>query len=110
VSAATRQASRRVYILLLYECRRCTALTRTLPCRRRLNGGGVEVACDMCTAVYRHELPKLRLLLRAGAPPDACDYDKRSPLHIAGAEGNLTAVKLMIQEGSADPEFKVRRG
>ncbi|GLC44797.1 hypothetical protein PLESTB_001212900 [Pleodorina starrii] len=68
------------------------------------------VASSMCTAVFEGDLVKLRRLLRSGAPPDACDYDKRSALHIAGAEGNLAAVKLLVEEGGADPNFQDRWG
>ena len=33
-------------------------------------------------------------LLKAGADVNAGDYDKRTPLHIAAAEVNLTAVSI----------------
>ncbi|GFR50887.1 hypothetical protein Agub_g13177, partial [Astrephomene gubernaculifera] len=75
-----------------------------------LGVNSLQVAGTMCTAVFEGDLIKLRRLLRAGAPPDACDYDRRSALHIAGAEGNLAAVKLLIQEGGADPNFQDRWG
>ncbi|KXZ41882.1 hypothetical protein GPECTOR_252g629 [Gonium pectorale] len=70
----------------------------------------MAVASEMCTAVFEGDLVKLRRLLRSGAPPDACDYDRRSALHIAGAEGNLAAVKLLVDEGGADPDFQDRWG
>ncbi|KAG2444347.1 hypothetical protein HXX76_001103 [Chlamydomonas incerta] len=75
-----------------------------------LGAEGLAVAADLCTAVYRKDLVKLKRLLRAGAPPDSCDYDKRSALHIAGAEGNLAAVKILIEDGGADPLFQDRWG
>ncbi|GFR43530.1 hypothetical protein Agub_g4626 [Astrephomene gubernaculifera] len=75
-----------------------------------LGAGGLTVAAEMCTAVFEGDLVKLRRLLRSGAPPDACDYDQRSALHIAGAEGNLEAVKLLVEEGGADPNFQDRWG
>lgn len=34
----------------------------------------------------------LRRLLRAGAPVDIGDYDGRTPVHIASAEGNTVIV------------------
>lgn len=71
---------------------------------------GIQVASQMCTCAFEGDLVQLRRLLRAGAPPDACDYDKRCGLHIAGAEGNLTAIKLLIEEGGADPNFQDRWG
>jgi hypothetical protein len=52
----------------------------------------IVTASQLCTAVYDGDMPLLRRLLRAGANPDAGDYDKRTPLHIAAAEGNLPAV------------------
>ncbi|KAG2447079.1 hypothetical protein HYH02_007829 [Chlamydomonas schloesseri] len=75
-----------------------------------LGAEGLAVASELCTAVYRKDLVKLKRLLRAGAPPDSCDYDRRSALHIAGAEGNLAAVKIMIEDGGADPGFQDRWG
>lgn len=63
----------------------------------------VEQAAVLCTAVFDGDLPQLRRLLRAGARVDAGDYDKRTGLHIAAAEGNLQAVRLMIEEAGADP-------
>ncbi|GLC57329.1 hypothetical protein PLESTB_001212500 [Pleodorina starrii] len=75
-----------------------------------LNMDPMKIAGIVCTAVYDGDLVKLRRLLRSGAPPDACDYDKRSALHIAGAEGNLAAVKLLVEEGGADPNFQDRWG
>ncbi len=57
-----------------------------------------------------NDLVKLRRLLHSGAPPDACDYDRRCALHIAGAEGNLAAVKLLVEEGHADAGFQVGQG
>ncbi|KAG2447077.1 hypothetical protein HYH02_007827 [Chlamydomonas schloesseri] len=71
---------------------------------------GFAVAGTMCTAVFEGDLVKLQRLLKSGAPPDACDYDKRCALHIAGAEGNLAAVKLLVEEGGADPGFQDRWG
>jgi hypothetical protein len=75
----------------------------------RLGMDGNAVAGLMCTAVFEGDLVKLRRLLRSGAPPNAADYDKRCALHIAGAEGSLAAVKLLVEEGGADPMFQVGR-
>lgn len=56
--------------------------------------GGVATAAHLCTAVFDGDLQLLRRLLRAGANPNAVDYDKRSALHIAAADGNLPVVSL----------------
>ncbi|KAG2444349.1 hypothetical protein HXX76_001105 [Chlamydomonas incerta] len=75
-----------------------------------LGAGGLTVAAELCTAVYKNDLVKLQRLLRAGAPPDSCDYDNRCALHIAGSEGNLEAMKLLVEEGHADVKFQDRWG
>ena len=81
-------------ILRLAGCRSlvnaCACRRRVL--RRRLGKEGVSEAALLCTAVFEGDLKLLRLLLRAGAHVDAGDYDKRTALHIAAAEGNLAAV------------------
>ena len=46
----------------------------------------------LCTCVIECDLPLLRRYLRAGAPVDACDYDRRTALHCSAAEGNLAMV------------------
>jgi hypothetical protein len=35
------------------------------------------LAAQMCTYLYEREYSKLRRVLRAGADPDAADYDQR---------------------------------
>jgi ankyrin repeat protein len=54
----------------------------------------VMTASALCTAVYDGDMPLLRRLLHAGANPNAGDYDKRTALHIAAADGNLPAVRV----------------
>lgn len=69
----------------------------------------VLTASALCTAVHEGDMPLLRRLLRAGADPNAGDYDKRTALHIAAADGNLPAVRggsccrlwLFLQPGRA---------
>lgn len=56
----------------------------------------------MCSAVYEGDARLLRRLLRAGAPTGAADYDGRTALHIAAAEGNLAMVQLLVADGGAD--------
>jgi ankyrin repeat protein len=52
----------------------------------------VRQAALLCSAVSEGDLQLLKRLLAAGANPNAGDYDKRRPLHIAAADGNLPAV------------------
>ena len=53
----------------------------------------MRIAGQMCTAVFEGDTPLLRRLLSSGASADECDYDKRTALHIAAAEGNMPAVR-----------------
>ncbi|KAL3917603.1 MAG: hypothetical protein SGARI_007668, partial [Bacillariaceae sp.] len=42
----------------------------------------------------------LRRLLEAGTPVNAGDYDKRTASHIAAAEGNLSAFRVLCKHGA----------
>jgi ankyrin repeat protein len=60
----------------------------------RLNLDGQAQAQALCSAITRGDITTLRNLLRCNADPDAFDYDKRAPLHIAASDGNLQAVRI----------------
>eukprot|EP00879_Flechtneria_rotunda_P023659 GHRR01025035.1.p1 GENE.GHRR01025035.1~~GHRR01025035.1.p1 ORF type:complete len:367 (+),score=93.31 GHRR01025035.1:398-1498(+) len=68
----------------------------------------VMIAAHLCTAVSDGDNQLLKRLLTAGATVDASDYDRRTALHIAAADANLPAVKLLIETGSADSLAKDR--
>ena len=53
----------------------------------------MALASLLCAAVFEGDLKLLRRLLRAGADVNAGDYDQRTALHVAAAEGNLAAVR-----------------
>lgn len=48
-------------------------------------------------------------LLRCGADVNAGDYDERTALHVAAANGNLAAVRLLVEQGGADLDVRDRR-
>lgn len=73
----------------------------------RLGRAGVDEASLLCQCVFSGELALLRRLLRAGAHPDAGDYDQRTALHIAAAESNLPAAEQLVT-GGADPGVRDR--
>jgi hypothetical protein len=56
-----------------------------------------------------HVLP-CRRLLRAGADANAYDYDKRTALHVAAADGNLSGAKELVEKGSARADVMDRWG
>jgi len=56
-----------------------------------------ETAALLCGCVFDCDLPLLRRLVTAGAPPWAADYDGRTALHIAAAEGNLAIARALVE-------------
>ena len=66
----------------------------------KLKMNGELAASTLCQAVYDNDITSLGRLLRAGIPVDAADYDKRTALHIAAAEGNVVALRLLVQYGA----------
>lgn len=63
---------------------------------------GAELSSALCTMVQEDQATLLRRYIAAGADVNAADYDKRTPLHIAAAEGKLSLVELLVVEGGAD--------
>eukprot|EP00522_Entomoneis_paludosa_P004971 CAMPEP_0172470530 /NCGR_PEP_ID=MMETSP1065-20121228/66589_1 /TAXON_ID=265537 /ORGANISM="Amphiprora paludosa, Strain CCMP125" /LENGTH=379 /DNA_ID=CAMNT_0013228501 /DNA_START=12 /DNA_END=1151 /DNA_ORIENTATION=- len=51
-------------------------------------------------AVFDGNVVLLKRLLMAQIPVNASDYDQRAPVHIAAAEGNLAALKTMVEFGA----------
>lgn len=72
-----------------------------------LLGAGAKLCMDeslaastLCQAVFDGDTLLLRRLLRAQIQVDASDYDKRTAAHIAAAEGNVTALKVLVEFGA----------
>jgi ankyrin repeat protein len=57
-------------------------------------------ASVICQAVFDGDSTLLRRLLQAGIPVNAADYDKRTASHIAAAEGNLSALRVLAEHGA----------
>jgi CRP-like cAMP-binding protein len=57
-------------------------------------------ASILCQAVSDGDIPLLRRLLRARIQANASDYDNRTAAHIAAAEGNLAALKVLVEYGA----------
>ncbi|WIA34734.1 hypothetical protein OEZ86_013043 [Tetradesmus obliquus] len=71
---------------------------------------GRSALLEACYHGHDCNLPLLRRLLRAGAPVDIGDYDKRTALHISAAEGNAVMVRVLVEEGGADMLVQDRWG
>ncbi len=69
-----------------------------------------EVVELLCVAAHANDLAALAMLLSAGADANGCDYDKRTPLHIAAADGHLKGVRLLVEVGGADASAQDRWG
>jgi ankyrin repeat protein len=59
-----------------------------------------QAAGKLCETIFKDDLISLRRLLKANIQVDARDYDKRTCAHIAATEGNLVAMKLMVEYGA----------
>lgn len=68
-----------------------------------------QAAALLCEAVFDGSVRKLRQLLRAKVPVNAVNFDKRAAAHIASAEGNVAALKVLVEFG-ADLTLKDRWG
>lgn len=57
-------------------------------------------ASVLCQTVFDGDTALLKRLLQAGIQVNAADYDKRTAAHIAAAEGNVAAVKVLADQGA----------
>ncbi|XP_042480826.1 LOW QUALITY PROTEIN: potassium channel SKOR-like, partial [Macadamia integrifolia] len=55
----------------------------------------------LCKAVVRGDSDFLKRLLSNGVDPNSKDYDLRTPLHVAAAEGLYLMAKVMIEAGGS---------
>lgn len=53
----------------------------------------------MINAASQGDLDEIKRISSYGIPLDRCDYDKRTPLHLAAAEGQLHIVKYLQRRG-----------
>ncbi|XP_042518767.1 potassium channel SKOR-like isoform X2 [Macadamia integrifolia] len=55
----------------------------------------------LCKAVIRGDSDFLKRLLSNGIDPNSKDYDHRTPLHVAAAEGLYLMAKILIEAGAS---------
>eukprot|EP00985_Skeletonema_marinoi_P028341 scaffold24588_cov88-Skeletonema_marinoi.AAC.1 len=59
-----------------------------------------QAAALLCCAVYDGDILLIKRLLKAGINVNAADYDKRTASHIAAAEGNAAAIRILAEHGA----------
>ena len=71
----------------------------------RLGFDEIKSASELCTAAAQGKVDLIRHYIKAGINVNAADYDKRTALHIAAADGCLEAVRCLhsFQVGSLIP-------
>lgn len=62
----------------------------------RLGFDEIRSASELCTAAAQGNSDLIRRYIKAGINVNAADYDKRTALHIAAAEGNLDVVRSSL--------------
>lgn len=67
-------------------------------------------ATDLCAAASTGDVAALRQLVKEGADIDIGNYDRRTALHHASAEGLLLVVKCLVEELRADANIVDRWG
>lgn len=59
-----------------------------------------QAASLLCQAVYDGDILFIKRLMAAGINVNAADYDKRTAAHIAAAEGNTAAMRVLLEHGA----------
>lgn len=81
-------------------------------CRQRLSVDTLspwEQAALLCDAAAHGNVADVEWLLQRGLDPNTCDYDLRTPLHLAAEEFQLECVELLLA-GQADVNAADRWG
>lgn len=77
--------------------------------RAELSASEFLSATTLCQIVYDGDNALLKRFIKAKIQINASDYDKRTAAHIAASEGNITALRLLMEAG-ADLSLKDRWG
>ena len=56
-----------------------------------------KASSELCERARTGDLERIKMLLDCGCSPDAADYDRRTSLHVAASEGNMTIVGELLR-------------
>lgn len=74
-----------------------------------LHGGVVSTTSDVWNILEasRHgDLDRVRALVERCTALLTCQYDYTAPLHLAVREGHLELVRVLVQQGALDPDYR----
>lgn len=60
-----------------------------------------DAGSQLCAAVARGDSDFIRRILNYGVDPNSSDYDHRTPLHIAAADGLYSIAKILLEAGAS---------
>lgn len=55
----------------------------------------------LCSVTAQGDVDRLEVMRQFGAYLSSCDYDFRTPLHVASCEGNISMVRYLLQHGAS---------
>ncbi|KXJ29966.1 L-asparaginase [Exaiptasia diaphana] len=64
-----------------------------------LNKKSTEIAGEICSLAAKNRVDDLGIWTLAGADLNVCDYDGRTPLHIAVCRNNIETIKFLLDNG-----------
>lgn len=59
----------------------------------------IETAVALCRLAAKNRVEDLQVWQLAGADLNSCDYDKRTPLHVAVCRNNMETVAFLLENG-----------
>ncbi len=66
----------------------------------------IKTGIPLHVAIDKENTECVKLLLEAGADPNATDNDAYTPLYLAAREGNVECTKLLLEAGADPTDYK----